>query len=344
MRCRGRYHLNGSAAIRSYFSGCFLSGDSGPSATGAAGFQTPPVVCPLPCFSHPIGPQVDRDYDGALCEKGVLPSASGCKRKLEDRCSEERAARAAAAAARQRAWLRRRSSGASAPTWRPKNIFRRAAYRWCMQVDNQLKLHTTFAGFSAFVLPAPERLREGGVQGVLSAPQLTVVSSRGSDGVASLHFLQRRMRCNIEPVFDGSHDSWRDFQRALRENCRLPFWCVFQITANMVQGPFLENSRFNAMQQAMQAFGSRFSPWSCPLFSELANQMLWEADVTHQQGDAAASQEEWDALQSDPIFYRRGYKVNMNRFRHGPEVAAIYAIISRSFASPTPSWRRKRTT
>lgn len=47
--------------------------------------------------------------------------------------------------------------------------------------------------------------------------------------------------------------------------------------------------------------------------------------MSHQQGEAAASQAAWDDLQNDPIFFRRGYNVNMNRFWHGPQVAAIYA-------------------
>ncbi len=65
-------------------------------------------------------------------------------------------------------------------------------------------------------------------------------------------------------------------------------------------------------------------PTSCPLIDELYNNILRESGRSSEIGSDVARDELWRDMASDPALLQKRYKVNMNRFWHGVEVAWIY--------------------
>ena len=188
--------------------------------------------------------QVDKDFVSPLEEASSSSALLGGKRKRDDDETEQEVKRAVAD--RQRCWLQR-SSGGKPAGWRARVVPRRAAYRWLLAMDNVIRQHSDLPGLRHFSGPSSQDLKENRFPDPLTWPHLSVSVDRGSDGVAALHYLQRKLRANVEPMWDSSHDSWRDFLRMLRENSLMPYWYVFLISVNVLHGPFLEHSRFNAM-------------------------------------------------------------------------------------------------
>lgn len=154
---------------------------------------------------------------------------------------------------------------------------RRSSVRWIRSVDNQLCLTTGLLGLHYFSRPDPggNSNSGGGPISFDSWPHLSMAMDRGSEGVASLHFLQRHLSLNIEEVFDLAHDSWRDFQRVLREASLLPMWYMYMIAANVLQGPWLESARYKALVECLTEVSLHFEPDSTPLYDQLLADMLW---------------------------------------------------------------------
>lgn len=247
--------------------------------------------------------------------------SSSRKRRREEVVAEK-----VSVAKRQRAWLGRARCSTGPCAWRPKNIPRRAAFRWILCVDSQIRMVTGVAGLAHFKKPKPGDGAGGDELSTtpLKWPHLSIALDRGSEGCSALHFLQRVAEANIEELWDPSHDSWRDFQRVLRECDMLPFWYMFMVSANLVHGPFLEGSRYKALTEAMSEVAQHFSPDSCPLYDELLRDMLWEAGRAQEVGEEVR-QAAWDDLLSEKALLEKQYKITMNRFWHGVQSAWRFA-------------------
>lgn len=269
-------------------------------------------------------PQVDRDHDGELGDHSGGGTKSR-KRAREHGVVDEAAAARQRLLARQRAWLSRRHDSSAAHAWRPKALPRRSAYRWLLAVDNQLQVHTGGVGLAHFELPPEEQIASGSAPLPWTWPVLTVAADRGADGCAALHFLQRQKRVCVEEIFDASHDGWRDFGRMVRETGNLGYWYLYMVAVNVLQGPWLEASRFNAMTEAMQECWSHFNAQDCVLFDDLVARMQAEAGQNENIGSEEDKANLWRELQHDPVFAEKRYKVNSNRFWHSVEVGWTYS-------------------
>lgn len=261
--------------------------------------------------------QVDREHESNLQVAPATDASRGLKREAPGGAEKDMRK---AIMSRQLAWLRRGQAAQGSQAWRPRKLPRRAALRWCLQIDQQIRVHTGLPGLSHFVSPSLDSLSSGSAPDALDWPLLSIAADRGADGVAGLHFLQRHVRANIESMFDSSHDAWRDVQRVIRQNHLMPFWLVFLVTCNVLHGPFLEGSRYNAMREALDELWSKFSPATCPLFQELCNQIMWENGRSAEVGSEGSEALLWESLQTDPALNAKGYKVNLNRFFHSIEV------------------------
>lgn len=270
--------------------------------------------------------QVDRDFEGSLSLAHDQAAEQGVKRKWPGADPFLKGVKQSVRA-RQRSWLRglggKHTKGAAG--WRPKAVPRKSAYRWLLATDNQLQRHSTWSGWKAFEGPSAEDIRSGVCGDPLVWPLCTVACDRGSDGVAALNWLQRAARCNIEEAFDASHDAWRDMQRMLRETGLSSFWYLLLICINVLQGPFLESGRFNGVQEAIEEIWQHFSPKTCELWSELGNQVLWEAGRSQEVGSEEVLSALWEELRQDSDLRRKRYKVTSNRFFHSCEVGWVYA-------------------
>lgn len=152
-------------------------------------------------------------------------------------------------------------AGGGTEGWRPRVVLRKAAFRLLLSTDNQIRCYTPLPGWRYFKGPPVGELREGSAAAPLSWPLATVACDRGSDGVAALHWLQRRERCNVDAAWDASHDAWRDVQRMVREVGLTSWW--YRLLDN-------------GMLEATQEIFSHFSATTCELFGEFARHILWE--------------------------------------------------------------------
>lgn len=176
-------------------------------------------------------------------------------------------------------------------------------------------------GLSMFRAPLTQGSgEEASAMSSLDWPHLTVCMDMGPDGFAAYHYAQRVLGLNMEALWDASHGGWRDFQRMIRDSSLMCYWLIFLVVANVGHGPFLEDSRFNGMQEAMRECWSTFSSSRCALFGEYARNIGDEAGVASAYSDEALDGL-WDALPDDPCFVKKDYKCNMNRFWHGVERA-----------------------
>lgn len=204
-------HLMPALGSGDVFSAVFSAGHSDCAHTCVKGFLR--AEFPFPGLPWPTpSPQVDRDHDSALTS--ALEAPASRKRSREEDHGKVEARQAVRT--RHIAWLRRASAGATS-AWRPKLGFRRGANRWLLAVENQIRLRTDLSGFRYFVAPMTNTSTAAGFGDPLQWPVLSIAADRGSDGVSALHYLQRECKVCVEELFDPSHDSWRDFQRALRE-------------------------------------------------------------------------------------------------------------------------------
>jgi L-rhamnose isomerase len=88
--------------------------------------------------------EVDREYEGALTE--VSDALAGAKGQKQKATGEALQVARRQAEARQSAWLQRASQQTSG-AWRPKATYRKSVYRWCRNVENQMRLHLGIDGF-----------------------------------------------------------------------------------------------------------------------------------------------------------------------------------------------------
>lgn len=274
-------------------------------------------------WKAPPLPQVDRDHDGELVDH---PGGSHSrKRARQHGAVDEAEAARQRLVARQRAWLSRRHDPSAAHTWRPKAQPRRSAYRWLLAVDNQLQIHTGSVGLAHFQIPSEEDIGQNSGPLPWTWPVLSVAADRGADGCAALHFLQRQKRVCVEELFGASHDGWRDFGRMIRETGNLGYWYLYMVSVNVLQGPWLEASRFNQMREAMEECWKHFNAQDCVLFDDLVGRMQAEAGEHQNIGTEEDKAHMWRELQHDRVFTEKRYKVNSNRFWHSVEVGHIYS-------------------
>lgn len=273
-------------------------------------------------------PQVDRDFEGALTEAAALDRAGegegvealgkrGVKRQRTESVAHERVC----VAARQRAWLRRARSGAGAAAWRPKKVPRKASFRWIVVVDAQIRQTTWLPGLSYFIRPDPGTEQH---RMPLSWPVLSISLDRGSEGVAAVHYLQREKKLVLDEAWDPLHDSWRDYQRVLRECSLLAYWYLYMVAANVLHGPFLESARYKALVEALREAGAHFTADTCPLYDEVLRDILKESGRPQDISDESRA-EVWQDLLEEPALLQKRYKINMNRFWHGVQTGWVYA-------------------
>lgn len=282
---------------------------------------------------------------------------AGMSKKRAREAEQERATAREGVRHRQREWLRRGSSATHARQgWRPRKVPRRAAARWLANVDNQV-----IRGFLVSRLRSAIKTNVGiyvwdslagvflllgkvrklfGIKGLvdLKAPtkqegeeadrlvplewmHATVAMDMGSDGVAAIHFAQRFLGLNIEPIHDASHGAWNDFKRGLRECNMMPFYYLFLVVVNTPHGPFLEDSRYNSLREALAESSKAFNARDSPLFVEHARNICVENGLEDELGSEEKLQRVFARLLEDPAIANKGYKCTMNRFFHGVERA-----------------------
>lgn len=156
-------------------------------------------------------------------------------------------------------------------------------------------------GLSMFKMPS-ERLEaddpiiDDGTDEVLW-PALSVACDQGSDGVCALTYMQRKKRLLAEEGWCGSHGSWRDFQKMIRDSGNHAFWMLLLLVMNVVHGPWGDAVRHKQATEAFSEMRQYFRPDSFPLYDEWCAHMVWErspdgqvhAGSTQRLGDLRAS-------------------------------------------------------
>lgn len=222
-----------------------------------------------------------------------------------------------------RVWASSLRDSFSGIAWAP-NACSEGSLAWCLrQVRISMGLPEK-SGLDIFKAPTATEVKQGEAPPPLQWRHLTICMDMGSDGFAGMNFAQQELGLNVEPLFDPSHGSWRDCQRMIRESNLMSYWLVLMMVMNLLHGPFLEDARYNSMQEALREVFASFSPGRCVLFGEYAKAMLFEAGLTVNCDDANLAAM-WQGIPEDESMSRKHYKVNMNRFWHGIERAKHYA-------------------
>ena len=149
------------------------------------------------------------------------------------------------------AWLGRGSKAKrSGITWRPKKIHRKAARRWCREVDNALRQGTTIRGLGEFAHDVTPRWSP---TNWATWPSLSISLDHGSDGFAAVHALQYALSVNLTVYPDPSHGAHRDFILLLQALNLWPMWALMLVSWNLPHGPEDDDLRFNQIRTTLSS-------------------------------------------------------------------------------------------
>lgn len=136
--------------------------------------------------------------------------------------------------------------------------------------------------------------------------------------LVSFWFLsQADWRLNVVQWADPSHGCNRDEDQALKSAGLFQLWLLLLVSWNMVYGPDDDNLRLHQLREAMESCFKKHTPRSCPLFLELAPEMLKNLEEHGVQfsGEEDAETELWKWLEKRQKFVKAGRKTNLNRFQ-----------------------------
>lgn len=152
-------------------------------------------------------------------------------------------------------------------------------------------------------------------------PHLSIAMDQGSDGVCAVWWLQSQ-GVNLSVWCDPSHGAWADTKQSLKDTNLLGFWMLVMVGYNVPHGPWNDDARYALLKEAFADFQRNHTAKTSELFQHHAAEILHDIGGRSQlPGEKAVDEELWDMMCRESPVARKGYKVNLNRFFHGLQVA-----------------------
>lgn len=147
-------------------------------------------------------------------------------------------------------------------------------------------------------------------------PLLGVSPDRHSVGVCAINYLQRKLRANIDEVYDMSHGAWDDEKLAIKDSGLMSWLMLMLVTVNVFDGPWKNNGRWNESCGAMKALWQTRDPRNVPLFVSMLPRILEEIDEAGHSIPHGVDPIDfaWNKIMEDGPLARKGYRCNLNRF------------------------------
>lgn len=222
--------------------------------------------------------------------------------------------------ARHRAWLQRGVQGSNKDqAWRPAKMYRVAAKRWAMSLDNHLRVCSSVPGLIHYQF----KESDPDWSDWRRWPGLGVAMDRGSDGESAMNALIFMLKLNIWQWGDPSHGANRDLDMSLRHNNLWQYWLLMLISFNLPFGPDRDDYRYHQMRDAMKAYFATHCARDAYLYQSLSASIIAEherAGVQY-QGLQAPDEECWAFLAEMQHFAKVGRRTNLNRFMGSVEAA-----------------------
>ena len=249
---------------------------------------------------------VDKSFD-----PDVVDIAEGHRRGVKRKAGDAGLQTGPSQLFRHRQFLLR-SADLTGRGMRPAPVYRAAAKRWCMNLDNGIRVGTVWPGLSLFQKSMDPRWDDW-----RSWPCLLVPMDLGSDGNCGIHALMYReeWRLNVIQLPDPSHAGNCCFNEALKDAGLFQVWLLFLLDWNLVFGPDDEHGRMMQLREAVQDCYTRNTPGTCALFLAFCKDIKKEREAAGVEFPGVSIEDEvWALMRARQKFAKEGSRVNMNRF------------------------------
>jgi hypothetical protein len=206
---------------------------------------------------------------------------------------------------RQRAWLARDTKG----KWRPKKVYRKATYKWLLELDAGMMSSWDF-GLEFFHI-TPD------IQSKVPAfawPLCSAVLDCAGENLCGVSFLQRVKDVNFSFIPDPSHGVHNNLKLAEQKAGMKDHVHMSLIARNAVQAPYNEGLRYGQVYGAVSEVIDQETPEHFPLFVESVADMLRDRGWLHRIAEPGILLELWELFKDENPFRNRGGAENPGRF------------------------------
>ena len=212
---------------------------------------------------------------------------------------------------RARAWIKRRSEVTKSVEWKPRKIFRKAAYEALCTQDHQLRLGTSYGGLAFFAQPSDPAKRGPAIEW----PHLGRAEDLGSDQLCGYNFGCHKLYMNWDLTPDACHGVHRNVSNALDKADLMRHEQVMLISHNVAHTPYGQDERYWKAVGSTEELLEELAPTDVPYFEEELPGILRDCDEQHRITEEGILGTMWQKWKDGGSCLRKKYrKICTSRF------------------------------